>query len=357
MTDRQPGEDGTPAAGSGDVALAVEAAMRRYVMVGVVLPTAIALVSGILMLQWLGRLPVPAATHWGFSGVPDGSGPGWPLPVFALVFPIGFALLLWMFVANSARAGAWNYNSRGSAAMALGLSVLLAVVALRSTAVQLDVSDWREAVLTPWDVPAAFGAGLLAGVVGWFLQPALVIRSEADAPAVATPLPENSRTLWTQRARVSRGTAVALFVLLGVTLALAVLIAAAGSAVAWAVLGVMVLATYFVAVATDFRVRVDGTGLTVRALAGWPRVHIPLTQIAAVDVAQVNPLSDFGGWGLRYVPGGRFGVVVRRGGAIAVTRRDGREFVVTVPDAERGAGVLAALADRARDDNDHREEE
>ncbi|MFK4789458.1 DUF1648 domain-containing protein [Microbacterium sp. ZW T5_56] len=347
MTDRQPDENGVDS-GTPDSA-ALEAAQRRYVIVGVVLPIAISLVSGILMLQWVGRLPDPAATHWGFSGQPDGSGPGWVLPVFAMAFPIAFALLLWLVVAMSAQRGGWNGNSRGSAAMSLGLAVLLSTVALRSTGVQVDVSEWRDAVLTPWDVPAAIGAGIVAGLVGWFLQPGLVLRTGTDTPATAMALPENSRTLWTQRARVSRPTAIVLIVLLGVTLALSVVIAAAGSAVAWVALGVMVLAAAFVAIATDFRVRVDGSGLTVRALAGWPRVHIPLADVSSVEVTEINPLSDFGGWGLRYGPGGRFGVVVRRGGAIAVTRTDGREFVVTVPDAERGAAVLAALAARERD--------
>ncbi|WP_433676844.1 hypothetical protein [Microbacterium gorillae] len=345
MTDRQPDENGVESAVRDRAAL--EAAQRRYLIVGVVLPIAIAVVSGILGLQWASRLPDPAAIHWGFSGIPDGSGAGWVLPVFALVFPVVFALVLWLAVAMSAQRGGWNGNSRGSAAMALGLAVLLATVALRSTGVQVDASDWRDAVLTPWDVPAAIGAGIVAGLAGWFAQPGLVLRTGTDTAAKAIALPENSRTLWTQRARVSRGTAVVLAILLGVTLLLSILIAVAGSAVAWAVLGVMALAAGFVAVATDFHVRVDGTGLTVRAAAGWPKVHIPLADVASVEVAQINPLSDFGGWGLRYTPGGRFGVVVRRGEAIAVTRADGREFVVTVPDAERGAAVLAALADRA----------
>lgn len=54
----------------------------------------------------------------------------------------------------------------------------------------------------------------------------------------------------------------------------------------------------------------------------------------------------FLGWGIRVI-GRRIGVLIREGEAIEVTRTDGRVFIVTVPQAARGAALLNAVAARA----------
>ena len=57
-------------------------------------------------------------------------------------------------------------------------------------------------------------------------------------------------------------------------------------------------------------------------------------------------MGEFGGWGLRLSVEGRFGVVLRQGEAIEVTRANGRRFLVTVDDAATGAALLQALIAR-----------
>ena len=59
-------------------------------------------------------------------------------------------------------------------------------------------------------------------------------------------------------------------------------------------------------------------------------------------------MGEFGGWGLRWAPGGGFGVVLRSGPGIRITRTNGKTFSVTVDDAEAGAALLTALAARAQ---------
>lgn len=59
-------------------------------------------------------------------------------------------------------------------------------------------------------------------------------------------------------------------------------------------------------------------------------------------------MGEFGGWGLRWAPGGGFGVVLRSGPGIRITRTNGKTFSVTVDDAETGAALLTALAARAQ---------
>jgi len=74
---------------------------------------------------------------------------------------------------------------------------------------------------------------------------------------------------------------------------------------------------------------------------------VPLTAITGVRTVEVRPMRDFSGWGLRFGNLG-WGLVLRGGSAIAVDREGRSPFVLTVDDAETGAALLAALAQRAR---------
>ncbi len=78
---------------------------------------------------------------------------------------------------------------------------------------------------------------------------------------------------------------------------------------------------------------------------GFPRLRVPIEDVATVTVEDVAPMS-YGGWGLRQVPGAT-AVVVRRGEGLRIERRSGRLFVVTVDDAAMAAGVLLAHRDAA----------
>ncbi len=93
----------------------------------------------------------------------------------------------------------------------------------------------------------------------------------------------------------------------------------------------------------QFLVSAGPRGFLVRSSLGWPRLAIPADDLASAGVVQVDPLADFGGWGIRWVIGpggkGRWGVIARRGPGIEVVRRDGRSLVVTTDDA----GTLAAV--------------
>lgn len=110
----------------------------------------------------------------------------------------------------------------------------------------------------------------------------------------------------------------------------------------WLLSFVPLLVVVVLLAAFRIRVRADASGFTVRGLLGWPRIRVPLREIAGVTLVEVNPLSHFGGWGIRMgLTGRRTGVVLRAGEAIEVARRSGRSLVVTVDDARAAAGVLA----------------
>ncbi len=141
--------------------------------------------------------------------------------------------------------------------------------------------------------------------------------------------------------------AIALLVLMTLVTALT----SGGAAPPWAVvllIAVTVLATVVVVSSIAFHVRVDDDGLSVTSVVGLPRVHIALADIARAEAVLVSPMGEFGGWGLRWAPGSGFGVVLRTGPGIRVTRTNGKIFTVTVDDAESGAALLDGLAARAR---------
>jgi hypothetical protein len=81
----------------------------------------------------------------------------------------------------------------------------------------------------------------------------------------------------------------------------------------------------------------------------WPTSHIALSSIKTAIAIDVRP-SAHGGWGYRGSRRlfGKAAVVVRGGDGIRIDLADGTEFVVTVDDAEQGAGVLNDLRAAAR---------
>ena len=54
-----------------------------------------------------------------------------------------------------------------------------------------------------------------------------------------------------------------------------------------------------------FVVTAGPRGLVVRSALGWPRLSVPASDLAAAGVVQVDPMADFGGWGVRRRCGGR----------------------------------------------------
>ena len=106
---------------------------------------------------------------------------------------------------------------------------------------------------------------------------------------------------------------------------------------------VLIITTLLVLTTVWWRVSTDRRGFIARGLMGWPVKRIPLEDIRTVQVIEVQPMRDFGGYGWRWTGGGRSGVILRTGPGIEITSSSGKRFVVTVDDAETGAGVIAAL--------------
>jgi hypothetical protein len=327
----------------------VRRARRAYLVAATWIPLAITTIAVGLMLAWLPELPATVAIHWGPGGAPDGFGPAWSSPLLAAVLGYGLAALFGGTAATAARAGEWGPTLRFLGALALGLSLFLMTLITGTMAAQRGLSDAADAPTIVLPFAIAAGAGVVGGTIAWFVQPAVAVSGgTVAAPAAALELAPDERAVWLRTATMARPAVVAAT---GVAILMAVLAVVAGltGGAMWGLFaGLALLFSVLAATTCVFRVRVSDTGLHVRSIAGLPRFAVPMEDVGAVSVVMVQPMAQFGGWGMRAGLDGRFGLVLRAGEAIQVDRRQGRTFVVTVDDAATGAAVLTALAARRR---------
>ncbi|UOQ56248.1 DUF1648 domain-containing protein [Leucobacter allii] len=321
-------------------------ARRAARWVGLILPLAVIAVACALLAVWLPRMPDPAATHWGFTGGPDGFGAPSTFLWLTLGLGGGMTVLLSLMTGLSGlKPGApmWSSAQRFLAAFAAGFAVFFATVGIASAAVQLDLAEAADAPGIGGYMGLGFGAWIVVGLVAWAVQPRADILMAPEAPSAALELASTERAVWFGRVRPSRVYSwLAGFAAVSMVLAVAIVFASpAPAAVQWVMVGALVIVVGLLAVSAGFRVRVDAAGLVARSVVGWPVFRLPATDVARVEVSRIEPLTEFGGWGLRWAPG-RFGIVMRAGEALVATRHDGRLFAVTVDDARTAAAALEA---------------
>lgn len=319
----------------------------RFVVVVLVIPAVLTLTALALQAIWLGDLPDPVATHWGPRDTPDGFGSAWTYLAITAGLGLGVPALIAVTTLPMLRQGARGGTFRFMAAFALGMSAFMVALNTVSVAVQRDLTSATEAPGILMAMLAALALGGLAGVAGWFLQP----RQRAEIPewevSERMELAPGERVVWMRTATIARW---GVLVLAGVGVAVAAGAIAAwvtgALAAAWILVGSLAVLTFAASAATVFHIRIDDDGLTAVAALGFPRLRVPLDDVADAGVAPVDGFAEFGGYGLRSRPGAT-GIVLRNAEALQVTRKSGKRFVVTVDDAPTAAAVLTALAARA----------
>lgn len=320
-------------------------ARRALLIVGLVLPAAIAAVACALILVWMPELPDPAAVHWGVAGVDR---LGSPLEFVALALLLGMVLPLALVgtVLGLGR-GQWGGAARLLGAVALGLSGLGALIATGSVALQRGLSDAAQAGPI-WPVAVGgFCALLVLTAAGWVLQPDVRPTPAVTLePARLASISAGERIVWIGTASMPRGgqagIAVIAVVLTGIT---AVMMTQAHIAF-WIPLLVLAIIGFAFAATASFVVRAGAEGLTVRSRIGWPHIQVALSDIVAARAVQCHPFAEFGGFGWRTGVDGRTGIVLRTGPALEVQRRGKKALVVTVDGAEVAAATLQAHLDR-----------
>lgn len=324
-------------------------AKRAALWVGLILPLALSAAAAAILVAWLPRMPDPMASHWSGTGGPDGfMSPAANIATFAGL-GAGMSLLFGLLAvlgAGGATVAVWSGMNRFLAAMSLSMVSLIMTTAVLSAQMQLDLVDARDAPGIGGAMAIGFGAAGAAGVIGFFAQPRLRIESSTRGEPADLELGDGERAVWVGEIRPSRVFAWVLGSTLLLCGATALWLAISGEPSWWILGGTFVLMSALAVTCAWFRVRVDRNGLEVRSLAGWPRFRVAADDVERVEVRGIHPLAEWGGWGLRWVPGTGLGIVMRTGEGIVITRRDGRIFALTVDDAATGAALLDAVSDR-----------
>lgn len=315
-------------------------------LVVVALPLAITVVATITTAVLAGGAPTDVAVHWNASGTADGFAPAWTVSVVGaasgLVFTVVGALMLAL-----AREG--EHPSRTGKFL---VSAVVGASALIGTAGIWILATQQEGMPTPPVFPGIvlwFGVAIGSGLLAWWSTPPAAPWTAHDPePAKPLSLGAAERAVWIGTARMPFAAVLAIsLVALGLIVLVTVAVLQTGEGAAWPALIVPGLLGLLLLGLSRYRVRVDDEGLSVHGALGLPRWRIPAGGVESAGVVEVEPLREFGGWGVRIGRGGRTGVITRAGEALQVRRRNGRALVVTVDDAGTAAALLTTVAARA----------
>lgn len=103
--------------------------VRRFALVTLVLPAVVTTVGLIVQLAALPHAPVRIPVYWGGSGTPSGWGPAWLPLVLTVVLGFRLPAVFGLSSLPSLRRGDRSPAFRIFGAQALGISVLLTIVA------------------------------------------------------------------------------------------------------------------------------------------------------------------------------------------------------------------------------------
>ncbi|MDE0545789.1 DUF1648 domain-containing protein [Microbacterium sp. C7(2022)] len=325
-------------------------ALRRFILVALVIPAVVAGVGTAVQVIAVPGLGETVAVHWNAAGDPDGFAPAWTQPLMTVGIGFGVPALIALPALPGLRRGAGGPTYRLLGATATWTSIFVVTIFTWTTLAQTGGAS-ADAVAIGRILVSALLIALAAGIGAWFAQPAVAARPLHARSVAPLPIEAHEHAVWV---KVSTMTPVAMWALWA---SAALLLLAGGLMViqqaeaGWIVAIVGVVMVVAVGATTTFRVAVTEAGMRVRSVWGVPRFGVAAADVQQVQVIEVNPMGEFGGWGVRAAPG-RLGVVLRSGEAIKVTRRGGKSLLVTVDDAATGAALLESYARRAASDLD-----
>lgn len=290
------------------------------------------------------RLPDPVATHWTLGGVPDGAVRlGAYLFVHTPVWAVALAALL--AAAAYGRGKARRPQRASWWGLLVGMGTLVMGANLSTLAANLDVSDWRSALLPGWHLAAVLGCAAVAGTVAGYLG-----RGEPGEPDTPPPAPPRLRlepgrqTVWVGHARNTTTVKVGLVVLafFAVLAFLSTLDTDDDVGMYLSFLPAVAVGTLVVLVTMSITVRVGGDRVVIGfGPFGWPRRRIRLDTVESAWAEELKA-TEVGGWGFRGLPG-RATIMVRGGECLVLRYRSGGRLAISVDDAAHGASLVNAL--------------
>ncbi|MEL4357421.1 MULTISPECIES: DUF1648 domain-containing protein [unclassified Luteococcus] len=297
--------------------------------------------AGGVVLVWSvrGQLPDPVVAHWGADGRPDGFTPlSQVVSLHAILTP---ALSLPMLA-----VGAAMKQARVMAPVVAGTATFVATTFFGGIWMQRGRPTGQAG--DEWSsVAAGVVAAIAVGGLVWLATRApkvLVPASTVLPDGVPTVTgPTNGRFAWT--GSLVRGRAVHWFFGLAAlpVVAMGVLFAVLGN-LPGALFMLLTLLVVLVPFQMMFaRITVDSRGLRTAGPIRW--VNIPLETIVSAEVGRtVNPLGDFGGYGLRgALFDGARGLVTAEAPTLLVHQAGKPPMYLTVADPETAAATLNTL--------------
>lgn len=286
------------------------------------------------------RLPDRLATHWNVTGEPDSSMPLWAATFFpALIWAVMAAVVV---LALWRRRGSTGGAATGWVGVTLGVGGVTLLGGQASVVrANLDRTDWREAgSVTGWVVVTLVGAVLVGAGALWAGRRAYVTVPAATGPTME--IPKGQRFVWFSR--VSNPWLHVMAAVTGIVSVAASVTAVGGLTGAEAALlaGPLALATVAVLGCASVQARVSEKGFEVTfGPLGWPARRWAADSIASARVER-RTAAQVGGWGYR-LSGLGTTVMLRSGECLVIRTDKGKDFAVSVDDAERGAALLNSL--------------
>lgn len=312
----------------------------RFVAVDLVPWAILVLLLGPFLVVWT-RLPEPVAVHWGQAGVPNDS----MSRVVALLLPVG----LWVVIGGRTMVNAVRARGRHDHSLPLPPLVVLyvvGVVLVLSSGIivwaNLDKDSWIEAKQVE---PGPFlgtlvACGVVAVVAGRIADARLRSPANTEMRRPSVALEDGETAAWFGSAHN-----YLLLAGLGVTSLLLWRGGVDGQA------GYLLVALPIVLGAWFCWVRMEISSEAVAIGFGpwhWPRKIVRIIDIESAGAEHVQPLR-YGGWGYRRCGSGCRAITVRRGDGMRLSMHDGRTLIVTIDDAEEGAGLINDLVARSKE--------
>ncbi len=303
----------------------------------------IAVIAALPVLLYRSRLPNPMATHWDYSGRPDGS-------AHPITFVVGTIVLVLVLTAIAAlvaiRGNLAIRRARVTYSMIWGFTAGV-VISLQCVAVwaNLDRPDWTGARSLNGGLAIIFASGVvLAGVAALLgrIGPDATPPRPANGTVPALQLDPGQRAVWVSTARNQAMITVSttMFAAGVILLALAILVTSAAAFVP--VGSILTGVGLFMLAWCRVRVIVDERGMRVALGLGWPGWTFARSDITDARVEDRRAMA-YGGWGYRGTSRGAPTLMIRSGECLVIELAGGRTFAVSVDDAAAGAALLNRL--------------
>lgn len=315
-------------------------ARRAALIAAIWVPIAIVLVSEAVIIAVGATGGSQLIVHWGAGA--DRYGPWWTYAI--LVAAIGFPVIALMgyFISRATRMAGSN---AWIPAIAVGVTVFHGL-GMGVGSVVLNASPSAPGL------PLAGGLILAVAValITWRLLPCESPAGSAVQAEDTLPVKAGEVAAWTGRIDLPAWFVTVIAGVAAVLIMVGVLLIMIKGWHLWPIFISPALLLLVLLFTAQFMVTAGPRGFVVRSALGWPRLSVPASDVVKAGIVSIDPMADFGGWGIRWVIGpsrkGRWGVVTRRGSGLEVVRRDGRSIVVTVDDAGTTAAVLETYASK-----------